>query len=181
MAQTIKVTEKEKNEWNGSNKNTEATETGKVIFRGATSLPLLRPLQPIVWTVLRSAVTQQRSYLYYSARNLCCCNEEVSLSTMAVCVMQRLLLRAFVLVVFLVRLPFVLDVGNTYFLSSSQARVTPFPKFTVNCTFRCFLLFLHSCDGCRSSQCTDIAFLLVLLNDDLQIIHKKWRWMAERN
>lgn len=142
MAQTIKVTEKEKNEWNGSNKKTEATETGKVKCRGATSLPLLRPLQPLVWAVLRSAVTQQRCCLYYSARNLCCCNKGVSLSTTAVCAMQRLLLRVFVSVVFLVRLPFVFDVGHTYFLSFSQSqRVTASPKFTVNCTLRCFLLF----------------------------------------
>lgn len=45
MAKTIKVTEKEKNEWNGSNKKTVAIETGKIKFTGATSLPL-HPLQP---------------------------------------------------------------------------------------------------------------------------------------
>jgi len=42
-------------------------------------------------------------------------------------------------------------------------------------------LFLHSCDGSRSSQCTDIALLFVLLKNALQIIQTKWRWMAAIN
>ena len=62
--------------------------------------------------------------------------------------------------------PFVHSVTTCY--SISQIYSKP-PHFVAFCSF------LHSHDGYRSSQCTDIAFLQVLLNDDLQIIHTKWR------
>ena len=124
----------------------------------------------------RSARTQQRCCLYYCERNRRWCNKDVSLSTTAFCVMQCMLLRAFVSVVSLLRLPYVWDVGNTYFLESVTTCSSISQMYSkLNISLFSAVFFLHSCDGSTSSQLRSFWFCSKMLYKSYKRSGDEWQ------